>query len=85
MPSLCGLLPASFSMSRTRDLVPPLCHGGPTAVGWRNLTNDPKFDQLAGFPLLAWGLEVVAENAGDERLDNVAGIVGKSQMGDRGR
>ena len=60
-------------------------NGGATGVECRNLTNDPKFEQLAGFPLLAWGLEVVAEDAGESRLDNVAGIAGKSQMGDRGR
>ena len=54
--------------------------GGTTGVEWRNLTNDPNFEQLAGFPLLAWGLEVVAEDAGESRLDNVAGIAGKSQM-----
>ena len=60
-------------------------HGGATGVECRNLQNEPKLEQLAGFPLLAWGLEVVAEDAGESRLDNVAEIAGKSQMGDRGR
>ena len=53
------------------------CFGEDTGDGWRNLTNDPKFEQLAGFPLLAWGPEAVAEDAGESRLDNVAGIAGK--------
>ena len=42
---------------------------GATGVDWRNLTNDPNFEQVAEFPLLAWRLEVVAENAGESRLD----------------
>ena len=83
MPSLCGPLPASCSTSRTQELVPPHFHGGATGVKCRNLTNDPKFGQLVGFPLLTWGLQVVAEDAGESRLDNVAGIAGKSQMGRR--
>ena len=44
-------------------------HGRATGVECRNLQNDPKLEQLAGFPLLAWGLEVVAEDAGESRLD----------------
>ena len=44
-------------------------HEGATGVECGNLTNDPNFEQLAGFRLLAWGLEVVAEDAGESRLD----------------
>ena len=60
---------------------------GPRAssVEIRRTKNEPKLEQLAGFTLLAWRLEVVAEDAGESRLDNVAGIAGKSQMGHRGR
>ena len=59
-------------------------NGAATGVECRNLQNDPKLEQLAGFPLLAWGLEVLAEDTCESRLDNVAGIAGKSQMGERG-
>ena len=80
-------------MARERECIYPWSvgdgtkrgHGGATGLEWRNLKNDPKAEQLARFPLLAWGLEVVAEDAGESQLDNVAGIAGKSQMGDRGR
>ena len=44
-------------------------HGGARGVEGRNLTNDPKFEQLAGFRLLAWGSNIAAENRGASRLD----------------